>query len=261
MGARWDRLSRWPREDRPRFRAFCVGAAKTGTTSLHGLFSSQYRSAHEADLGRLTRALYLRLSGDGEGALRRYLLERDAKLGLEMDSASQLGLAVDLIVELLPAAKFVLTVRHPFDWLRSEVNEHLTGTERLIKPYPWRDVRFGPRGQSTLAVSRRIEQAGGYSIESYLRHYLRHYHHCLRHIPPERLLVVRTEDISTSGRLLENFFGLEADTLDASRSRANVTLVRSPLVDELDTAGVRRMVGEQCGDLWMCLSDRAAAPD
>ncbi len=51
----YDMLPSWCFPQRHlRFKAFCVGAGKTGTTSIHVIFSRQYRSAHEPEVRFLT---------------------------------------------------------------------------------------------------------------------------------------------------------------------------------------------------------------
>ena len=77
-----------------RRRAFCVGQAKSGTASLAGLLSTNYRAAHEPERAE-TLDLILREARGQLSApdVRTYLRERDARLDLEYFPASSLDRA------------------------------------------------------------------------------------------------------------------------------------------------------------------------
>ena len=67
---------------------YCVGTAKSGTHSIAAIFRDRLRSDHEPENQEVIRAILDLAAGrlDDE-ALRRYVLERDRRLWLEVDSS------------------------------------------------------------------------------------------------------------------------------------------------------------------------------
>ncbi len=116
---------RWHRR---RLRLFGIGSPKSGTHSLEAVFAEHYRSAHEPEALVLVDLLVAVADGrSGEDDLRRYLRSRERRLRLEVNCAGLNGLVVDQLVEVVPTARFVLTLRDPYDWLASMIDHSLRG--------------------------------------------------------------------------------------------------------------------------------------
>ena len=75
-----------------RFHCYCVGAAKTGTTSIASSFKTAYRAKHEPEARQTNRLVINYLEGEiSKKELQASLVKRDQKLRLEMESAHPLG--------------------------------------------------------------------------------------------------------------------------------------------------------------------------
>jgi hypothetical protein len=120
----YERLPLWLFPQRPlRFKAYCIGMAKTGTTSMHIIFSHHYRSAHEAESGFLCKKNLAFLNGKiNRNQFTHYLKHRDQRLNLEMDSSALNYFLLDMLVKEFSEAKFILTIRDCYSWLDSAIN-------------------------------------------------------------------------------------------------------------------------------------------
>lgn len=102
------------------FHAFCVGAPRTGTTSMAGLFRGYYRSRHEVDSERVLQVALDYAEGKiSEGDFRNFVHQRDRSMLLEMDSSSHNYYLTPMVADLFPEAKFLLPIREPLSWLDS----------------------------------------------------------------------------------------------------------------------------------------------
>src|SRR5690348_13414736 len=100
-----------------RFHAYCIGAPKTGTTSIAAMFRAHYRAAHEPSAQATNRlvigALESKIAGE---SLVQHLRTRDATLGLELESAHPLGYLGGALARVFPGARFIITLREPKSW-------------------------------------------------------------------------------------------------------------------------------------------------
>lgn len=261
-----------------RLHLLCVGAPKTGTHSVAGLFARSFRSEHEPHVERLIDIATGYLQGDDEDRVIELLSARDAALDLEVESSNPLGILTPLLVRAFPAARFVITVREPVAWLGSEVNSHLlTGPESAYRvdgdwggsePWPgparaerWRQLRFGQEGPSPIDISRRLVAMGLFPVEGYLTYWTRHYRACLAAIAVGRALVVLTHRLTTDVPALARFAGVDPRSLDRAASHRFAAPARSPLVSELDCGDVVQAVERICGPMWRAYQELAHVPD
>jgi hypothetical protein len=226
-----------------RFHAYCVGAAKTGTTSIARMLATRYLAAHEPDTVATNRLAIGYVRGDlGEDQAKAALLERDRRLRLEMDSSHPLGYLAPLLQDLFPDARFVVTVREPLSWLRSRVNFH-----DATDPPKWREYRQyfwydQDRGHAPEEASLRAH--GLVSIDTYLAQYADHYRLLLTHLDWDRALLVRTSELSASPSDLATFLGVSRSSISithAKRGRSPVDLLAS-----VDGAFVRAAIARHC---------------
>ncbi len=211
----------------PRFRAFGVGCAKTGTNSLAGMFQRHYRAAHEPQVHALIGLILERphLSEAAFGAAVRALLD---PLDLEMNASQLNGYIVETMVALYPDARFILTLREPRSWLRSFANHQMT-RGRLKPGSPWarfRDLRFLAPGETATGGN------GLYSIDQYLGYWLSHNVAVMRAVPPERLLVVRTERLDDEIARLAAFLDIAPDSLVPAHANGGSYEQRPALFDD-----------------------------
>jgi len=250
-----------------RIHLLCVGAPKTGTHSVADLFARGFRSEHEPDVERLIEAATAYLRGGSEDRLVAFLRARDAALNLEVESSNPLGPLTPVLLRVFPGARFVITIREPLDWLRSEVNSHLltvpespfwvAGGQGTHEPWPgparaeaWRRLRFGYDGDSPIAVSRRLVELGLFPVEGYLTYWSRHYRACMAAITAGRALVISTHRLTANAASLARFAGVDAELLDYVASHSFAAPARAPLLSELGSAEVGEAVERICGPLW-----------
>jgi len=237
--------SRWHRR---RLRLFGIGSPKSGTHSLEAVFADRYRTAHEPEALVLVD-LIVAVAEDRatEGDLRRYLRSRERRLRLEVNCAGLNGLVVEQLVEVVPQARFVLTLRDPFDWLTSLVDHSLRGD-----PAPGylrlRALRYGA-DRVHPAQERPLAEAGLFTLDGYLHSWAERNERALAVVPENRLLVVRTDQLGTRLGDIADFAGVPLSALDATRTHEYAAPSRSGLLDELDPAYVRERVLAHCTPL------------
>jgi hypothetical protein len=231
---------------RRRFVAFCVGAGKTGTTSIAAMFSN-YRAAHEAASDEtITQVLAGAGGRTGDRELVEFFAKRDRRLWLELESSQILGSAIGSLAAAVPEAKYILTVREPRSWMRSTVHHLQT---QSVRP-EWRDyadLRFGTKGGSNDGdTSPRL---CGYSIDGYLSYWARHNRAVLDTIPEARLLVVPTDQISASLGAIAAFVGVPVATLDPSAAHARRSPAYTDPLARIDPDFIDARIEHWCGDL------------
>ena len=202
------------------FRAYNVGIAKTGSTSMAGIFG-RYRSAHEFMFEESTKTIVQYTTGVlAREALREFVLRRDRLGNLEMDSASFSFSYADILVELFPTALFILTIRDCYSWLDSLLNMIL-----LIGPrMPAWMLEYGQKVNGYSFTASMVEPRDTLIrhlpdlIESSLRYWSTANELLLKRLPPERTLILRTDRISTSIDRIACFVGVPETTLLAEQS-------------------------------------------
>lgn len=232
------------------FHAYCVGAPKTGTHSVAGLCGG-YRAEHEPGAEELI-ALVLRDGGPpSRRAISRWLRQRDRRLWLDMESSHVLAFFAGELAGAFPRAAFVLTVRHPTDWLRSLV-EHLHRQPAGGVWGQFRDLRFGPRSGHPLEEAP-LARGGLHTVDGYLRYWCWHNETVLRAVPAQQLLILHTRELSggEGQERLAAHLGVPARTLVASRSHSYQTPPQEgpALIDTLDPAYLAARVAALCAPL------------
>lgn len=175
---------------------YCVGTAKSGTHSIAAVFGNQLKSAHEPESEKIIDIILDLAAGCiDEQELRRYVLKRDRKLWLDVDSSQLNYFLLDKLVELFPAAKFILTIRNPYTWLDSFINHQLShesseNWDRL------RDFRFRPDIYAHGKEELVLKEKGLYTLDGYLSYWAQHNRTVIETVPKERLLIIRTDKIS-----------------------------------------------------------------
>jgi len=228
------------RRTRP-FHAFGLGAAKTGTTSLAGMFATHYHSAHEPSVAELiTRApaLDARELDDVDGFLRR----RDRQLWLDVEVSHPLVHVAHRLPHVFPDARFVVTVRHPADWWPS-LASHIAGGKTTDLWTGYRDYRFG--GFEYTTHDAPLEAAGVYPLSALLSWWDHHYRVVLDALPPNRTIIVETADLAGRAPEIATFVG--ATDLDVGHAhlhrREDPRFGAASLDPGYVTASVERICG------------------
>lgn len=233
---------------RPRLQLFGVGTAKSGTSSLAALFARDFRAAHEPDAAALIALARARAAGaSSHEETVRALRARASKRALDVDVSHVNGLLIEDLVRGFPAARFILTIRDCRSWLASMLEASLRSDPPLWRPL--KELRFARPGTAHPPEEAALAARGLYTLDGYLGHWARHNACVLAAVPPERLLVVRTDRLGASLSAIAEFSGIRASQLDARRSHENRASLREDILDAVPRAHLRRVEERHCTEL------------
>jgi len=200
--------------------AFCVGTAKSGTHSINSFVREPLTAAHELEKEQtISLILKANASKTDRQQINRFLVKRDRKYRLDIDSSQLNYFFLDALVSLFPKSRFILTVREPRAWLDSFVNHQLG---RTVSPN-WqklRDMRFRPDKFAHRPEDAPLKARGLYSLDGYLSYWREHNLRVPATVPSERLLILRTREIQDSIPRIARFLSIDAGLLDANRAHA-----------------------------------------
>lgn len=229
-----------------RTHCFCLGAAKTGTTSFASMFQAYYRSAHEAETSQLTVAVENVILEKWQGAdVVPWLRARDKRLNLEVEASHPLGYMAKWLPQVFPEARFVITIREPLPWLKSRLNFHYYKV-----PVEWQSYRhtiWSPWHKGFCPEEKVLEELGLYSLDAYLAQYAEQYKLLFRHLPQDRSIIVKTEQLNSSIEKIADFVGLNPTTI--TRQHANGFAPETSVIDLLAEDFVAQRIAVHCG--WM----------
>jgi hypothetical protein len=230
-----------------RFHAYCVGAAKTGTTTVSAMLKSHYLSAHEPETVATNRLMIDLVSGArSRSDVAEALRQRDDRLHLEMDSSHPLGYAAPILHEIFPTALFIVTIREPYSWLRSRINFH----DRTDPP-KWREYRqyfWHSRNEGYAPEEKALEARGVASLDTYLRQYAEHYRIVPGSLDPARTLVLRTSELSTAPAAIAEFLRIPERRLHVAHDK-KAPPGEEDLLSTIDESFVRQRIALHCGEL------------
>jgi hypothetical protein len=233
-----------------RLHVYGIGTGKSGTHSLANLFGS-YRSAHEPDAKRMIDAI-LRASGDtcAVDKLDAFLLRRDKKLSLEVDSSALNYHFVTHLVRLFPTARFILSIRDCYTWVDSLINHQLARPDLATRRWKaMRELRFR-RGSSVHPKEERaLAERNLYTLDGYLGYWNEHNQRVLDRVPSDRLLVVRTGEISRSIDVLACFTNVAPETLNLEKSHSFKASHKFHILQQIDPDYLDAKVAQHCGEL------------
>ena len=188
-------------------RIFGVGAEKTGTHSLASMFSDYVATAHEPDSEILIKLLLDRKEGGSNAAILRFLAKQDSARRLKINSSHINVFLVQELRELFPGSHYVLTMRHPLEWLRSKLDDSLR-RDTSEHWHRFRDFRFGAKDKLP-GPEQPLAEAGLYSLGGYLAYWKTAITLPIEQIGSERLLIVRTQDLHSRAQEIAEFCDIE----------------------------------------------------
>ena len=222
--------------------------AKSGTHSLVAIFQ-KYRAMHEPQHQEMLRAIL----ADDKGALSQddkiaFLSSRDRQLRLELD-VSQLNyfFLVELVASF-PDARFILTIRDCYSWLDSFIN-HQLGREASDDWKQLRDLRFYRDDNAYAAEERLLVEKGLYTLDGYFSYWATHNRNVLGLVLPERLLVIRLNELSQSLSALAQFVGVPVETLASSQAHVFPAQRRFGILQQLNRSFLESKANRHCGEL------------
>lgn len=233
-----------------RLRVFGVGIAKTGTTSLARTFAG-FRVRHEHRfVESVARVTAWRAGELSDGALRDWLVARDAAEPLDVEVSTFHHHWAAFLPELFPDARFVVTLRSPADQQESWLGMMLREFSRYDgAPLPgWKTALgrlmiddFDP---GWFASRDALRDALPEVLDRGLGYWARAHGELLDGLPPDRVLYVPTAELSASLPALAAFVGVEPGQLQPAHVNRGVSRdLLSALAAEDLAARVERICG------------------
>lgn len=248
-------VSRPPPRSEPasvrRFRLVNVGLAKTGTTSVAGIFG-RYRAAHEFLFGESVRQISSWQRGElSDEAFREFVLWRQREGDLEVDSASFNHHFLHVLVEALPDARFVFTIRDCFSWFDSIFGMGLRA-EGAVPEWMMEYGRFIASErveEEAIAAPLDLVAALPELVDGLFRYWGEMNRQVLERLPPGRSLVLRTDELSTALDRLALFVGVPRDTLVTAARHRNRAPQKLGLLETLDRGLLEDRYERHCREL------------
>lgn len=233
-----------------RFQAYCIGTPKSGTHSIAGLFSPKYRSSHEPEFESLWNMLLDVHEGIvSEEQFLRKIKARDRHLWLELDSSNLNYYLIDILIKEFDDAKFILTIRDCYSWLSSAI-KHRISRKRSVADCQRKDkYRFGTWSFEYAKEENILKQYQLPTVDAYLAYWAEHNRKALEKVPQDKLLVVRTNEISTSVEQIADFIGVSSNTLNQGGSHEFRARTQKNILSEIDQDFLDIKVNRHCKKL------------
>lgn len=231
---------------RRRVHLYGVGTPKSGTHSIAAMFNGTLRAAHEPER-RLLNDLAIRMAqgktGPDEAA--KILRRRDRRLWLEVDSSAANVHVLEILVKEFPESRYVMTLRDVYSWLDSAMNHRIArkGPRWVLYDDFFAPPRVYPREE------RVLEEHGLAPLDFYLSRWVDRNTKILETVPAERLLVVRTHEISRDAERIASFAGLKPGEVDKGKSHAYRAAEKHDLLRKLDRGYLEERVAAHCRTL------------
>lgn len=248
------KTSFWSSMNPRSFHAYCVGAPKTGTHSMAKIFSDYHHSSHEPTNKQLSRLIINDNTFSVE--TKKYLWRRDRYLWLEMESSHLISHFVEALTDIFPKSKFILTVRHPVDWLESIVNQHmkLTFTDGHISK------RLRNKYHSTKKCKNNkkpdLLSDAPHHICGYLTYWNSHNIRILENIKQENLMVLKTSKISDKIDKMCDFLDVSISNINTDKTKYYQNNEKKEILDSIDKEEILKRVNLHCGKSLDILKER-----
>ncbi|MGD1911608.1 MAG: sulfotransferase [Rivularia sp. (in: cyanobacteria)] len=228
---------------------YCIGTAKSGTHSIASMFNKTVRSQHEPqDNGLIEQILDFEAGRSSSQNLKKYIRTREKQLHLDVDSSQLNFFVLDILINEFNNAKFLLTIRDCYSWLNSIINDSLrrTTSKEWIK---FRDFRFKPEVFEHQPEENILKEHGLYTLNGYLSYWAMHNKKALSTVPDERLLIVRTDQISNKAYEIAEFAGLTQNSIDLQKSHAFKNPTKYGILSKIDSDYLEQRVHHYCQPL------------
>jgi hypothetical protein len=238
------------RQDFRRTQLYCVGMGKTGTHSLSGMFSGDVRAAHEPQATELIeKILDWREGRLSEPAMTAWLLARDRRMALEVDSAGLNYWILDFLLREFPRARFVLTVRDCYSWINSSMNHWLRHTDPDQQWIRFQDFRLGRKDIPYDAGEQILKEKGFHPLDAYFALWTKHNSEVIAKVPADRLLIVRTHEIRRRAFEIADFAGLPRRTVSLQKTHEFQNPAKQEIIRQVDRDLLERKVEQHCRPL------------
>jgi hypothetical protein len=231
-------------------RLYCVGAPRTGTHSIAAIFDHSIRSRHEPGFRAATKKVLAHHRGlFSFDELRRFVRSRDARMNLDVDSSHVNAFLIDAILAEFEDARFVLTIRDCYSWTDSAMNHTMNSRNWSAADRQYLEFWFDAKHVEYSRHDEFLRQRGLLSVDCYLAAWSRHNDRVLSSVPAEKLLVVRTTEISERLREVAAFAGIAAERLARGVGAQAEARARHGILDMVDSAYLEERVAAHCSAL------------
>ena len=159
-------------------------------------------------------------------------------------------LILEFLLREFPGARFVLTIRDCYSWLNSTLNHSLryrgVSPRQRVKA---RDFAFQRDGFVHAPEERWLRDGGFYTLDGYFSGWAAHNRRVLAAVPPEQLLVVRTDRIRHCAHEIADFAGLPRQVIRPHRTHEFQNPDKKEIIRQLDRDFLERKVEQHCRPL------------
>jgi hypothetical protein len=215
------------------------------------MFSDALRSGHEPDdSSMIDRILKIAQGEVSYSEIRSHLRRRDRRLCLDIDSSQLNFFVLEHLLQEFSDAKFLLTIRDCYSWLDSFINDSLRRctSEEWIK---FREFRFRANKFTHPLQETALKRRGLYTLDGYLSYWANHNQKVINTVPSNRLMIVKTNEITEKAYEIAAFAGLQNSTVQLSRSHSFKNSKKFYVLGEIEQNYLQSKVREHCQDL-MC---------
>jgi hypothetical protein len=234
-----------------RARLYCVGTGKSGTHSIASMFSTTVRTGHETEAVPLMENFVAWKSGRmDEAQFCQWLHARDRRLALEVDSSTLNRDIIDVLIREFPDARFLLTIRDCYSWCNSHIN-HFLRFRHEMAPI-WMQLgkwRMGEREYPHASEDRILKEQGLRSLDFYFAFWAWHNMGVLEQVPPDRLLVVRTDEIGKRAFEIAEFAALPRRAVRVERTHEFRNAGKQQILQQIDRDFVETTAERHCRPL------------
>jgi hypothetical protein len=172
--------------------------------------------------------------------LTEFLATRDASLRLELESSHLLALLSHRLPDVFPDARYIVMVRDPYPWLRSQIAHELRLRRERRNSF-WFDVfelYFRSSGFDHGPGEELLAEAELAPLDGYLAFWAATYRRLLDDLPPSSRMLVEVDDLGASLPAVASFLGvaepapLRAFRLNASTPEPTLAAVPRRLIEE-----------------------------
>ena len=243
-----------------RIHIYSIGLHKTGTSSIARIFEQSHRAGHEYHLEYTINLAFKKLQKKApQDEVKRDLQRRDSWCRLECESNALLIYFASELAALFPEAKFICTVRSPKEWLRSAIDQQLNvsvesrkeSNARTLRPWLYDVLPYEKYPEE----ERALAENGAWNLETYLDCWTDHYQRALS-LPKDRILFIRTRNISSSTDRIARFVGIDLKSLSSSDTHANRTKKKNDVLAQIDKRHIKEKIKTICEKTMSHLSDR-----
>jgi len=228
-------------------KIYCVGLFRSGTNTMQHIFKDRLHAEHEFMMLPTARALRDYAIGNlSRTELRDFLKYRDTAKPLEVDSIGIHYPVVDILLDLNPTAKFILTIRDCYSWLNSCI--------QLLYPDFNTDQRIQLFSELINNIEHRSNTTLGWTdhprckvcLTQLMKMWTFANSSVMKRVPAERLLVIETAALNHSLPQIADFVGVEKETLNLSHSHKGDG---KNFLHCLDSKRLKELCDHHCGEL------------